>query len=209
MKRVEEMSVESTLYSVSSEPPAARSRRSNERHVSVFRVGSMFVGTSRELCLVKNISTGGALVRAYCPLEIEQALLLEIKEGQPVAGRVIWLEGSDAGIQFDSPIEIVELLSAATEGRRQRMPRIEVDCVGFVREGAVAHRSRILNISQGGICAEVPNPLTVGANVTVSLIGLAPQQGIVRWSNSSRYGIAFNAVVGLPVLIDWLHRAKG
>jgi hypothetical protein len=200
------MPIETTLYSMSDELPPAQSRGSDERHVTIFRVGSIFIEGNRELCLVKNISAGGTLIRAYCPLEVGQPLQVEIKERHPVSGIVSWIRGSDAGIQFDAPINIVELLTAGPDGLRPRMPRIEVTCIGFVREGAVIHRAHVHNISQGGISAEVPNALTMGADVTVSLTGLAPQQGVVRWANSGSYGIAFNTVLGLPVLIDWLHR---
>jgi len=201
------MPVETTLYSMSSEPPVAESR-SSDRHLTLFRVGSIFIGETRELCLVKNISAGGALIRAYCSLETGQKLTVEIKEGRPVSGRVSWLRGSDFGIEFDSPIDVVELLTPDSEGRRPRMPRAETSCIGFVREGAVVHRAQILNISQGGISAEIPNALTMGGDVTVSLTGLPPQQGVVRWSSSGRYGISFNTVIGLPMLIDWLHRTQ-
>lgn len=201
---MEKMPVETTLYSMSTEPPVAESR-SAERHLTLFRVGSIFIGETRELCLVKNISAGGALIRAYCVLDIGQELTVEIKEGHPVSGRVSWIRGSDCGIEFHSPIDVIELLTADSEGRRPRMPRIETSCIGFVREGAVVHRAQLLNISQGGICAQVPNALTVGGAVTVSLNGLPPQPGVVRWSSSGRYGIAFNTVIGLPALIEWLH----
>jgi len=204
---VEEMPVETTLYSMSTEPPVAEIR-SEERHLTLFRVGSIFIAETRELCLVKNISAGGALIRAYCVLETGQELTVEIKEGHPIPGRVSWIRGSDCGIEFSSPIDVVELLTADSEGRRPRMPRIETSCIGFVREGAVIHRAQLLNISQGGICAQVPNPLTMGGAVTVSLNGLPPQPGVVRWHSSGRYGIAFNTVIGLPVLIDWLHRME-
>jgi len=208
-RSVKEMPVETTLYSISSDPPPAESRRSSERHLTIFRVGSIFIEGTRELCLVKNISAGGALIRAYCSLEVGQELMIEIKEGNPVPGRVSWLRGSDSGIEFGSPIDVVDLLTAGSEGRRPRMPRIETHCIGFVREGAVVHRAHILNISQGGIAAEIHNALTVGADVTVSLTGLPPQQGVVRWGAPDCYGIAFNNVIGLPVLIDWLHRTQG
>ena len=207
-ERVKEMPVETTLYSISNEPPPVVSRRSSERHLTIFRVGSIFIDGTRELCLVKNISAGGALVRAYCSLEVDQQLMIEIKEGHPVPGRVSWLRGNDSGIEFESPIDVIDLLTAGSEGRRPRMPRIETNCIGFIREGAVVHRAHILNISQGGISAQVHNSLTIGGDVTVSLTGLPPQQGVVRWNGSNRYGIAFNTVIGLPVLIDWLHRTQ-
>ena len=131
------MPVETTLYSISSEPPPVESRRSSERHLTIFRVGSIFIDGVRELCLVKNISAGGALIRAYCSLEVGQELMIEIKEGNPVPGRVSWLRENDSGIEFDSPIDVVDLLTAGSEGRRPRMPRLETNCIGLIRDGSV------------------------------------------------------------------------
>lgn len=206
---MEELPIETTVYSMSSEPPPAPSRRADERHLTLFRVGTILIGGVRELCLVKNISAGGALVRAYCKLKVGQPLQLEIKERHPIAGHVSWLRASDAGIQFETAIDVIELLSAGADGLRPRMPRVEVKCIGFIREGAVLHKATIRNISQGGLSAEVPNALTIGADVTVSLTGLPPQAGVVRWKCDGRYGVAFNSVFGLPVLIEWLHRLQG
>lgn len=206
---MEELPIETTVYSMSSEPPAAPRRRADERHLTLFRVGTILMGGARELCLVKNISAGGALVRTYCKLEVGQPLQVEIKERHPIAGRVSWVRGSDAGIHFETTIDVIELLSAGGDGLRPRMPRVEVKCISFIREGAVVHRATVRNISQGGLSAEVPNSLTIGADVTVSLTGLPPQAGLVRWKSDGRYGIAFNSVLGLPALIEWLHRLQG
>ena len=84
------------------------------------------------------------------------------------------------------------------------MPRVEVSCVGYVREGAVTNRTQVLNISQGGLSVETAGPLTVGAEVTVSLPGLPPQGAVVRWKDRNRYGIAFNTVLSLAGLVEWL-----
>lgn len=118
--------METTVYSISAEPPAERNRRSDDRHLTLFRVGMLILGERRELCLVKNIPAGGALIRACSALEPEQRLEIELKEHQPVAGRVGWVRGSDAGIAFDEPVDVLELLKAAADGPRPRMPRVEV-----------------------------------------------------------------------------------
>ena len=34
----------------------------------MFRVGSLLVGEQRDLCLVKNVFSGGAVIRAYSKL---------------------------------------------------------------------------------------------------------------------------------------------
>ena len=202
---MEELPIDTTVYSMSAEAPAEVNRRADERHLALFRVGTIIVGGRRELCLVKNVSAGGALIRAYCALEPEQRIEIELKEGQPVAGRVSWVRASDAGIKFGKPVDVIDLLKTSSDGPRPRMPRVEVGGVGFVREGAILHRTQLHNISQGGLSVEAPNPLTVGSDVTVSLPGLAPQPAVIRWKDGDRYGITFNTVLPLAGLMDWLH----
>jgi len=196
--------IETTIYSMSPEPPALAERRSDERHLTLFRVGSILIDSRRELCLVKNISAGGALIRAYCRLQPDLELRIELKEQQPISGKVNWVKGTDAGITFDERVDVVELLKSNGDGPRPRMPRVEVRCVVFVREGATTNRAALLNISQGGLSLDSDNSLTVGSDVTVSLPGLAPQAAVVRWSEGSRYGISFNTVLPLAGLTEWL-----
>lgn len=202
---MEDLPIETTVYSVSADPPAKPNRRNAVRHLTLFRVGSIVVGDRRELCLVKNISAGGALIRAYCQLEPEIAVAIELKEGQPLAGRVGWVRGSDSGITFDKAVDVLDLLKTSSEGPRPRMPRMEVSGVGFIREGAILHRAALHNISQGGLSVDTANPLTVGGEVIVSLPGLPPQGAVVKWNDEGRYGITFNNVLSLAGLVEWLH----
>lgn len=206
---MEELPIDTTVYSLAAEAPAESNRRADERHLALFRVGTIIVDGRRELCLVKNVSAGGALVRAYCTLTPEQRVEIELNERQPVSGRIGWIRGSDAGIIFDEPVAVLELLKNSSVGARPRMPRIEIACAGFVRQGAILHRALLQNISQGGVSVESANALDVGGNVTVSLPGLAPQAAVVRWRDGDRYGITFNSVIPLAGLVDWLHSRSG
>ena len=201
---MEELPIETTVYSMSAKPPPESDRRADERHVTLFRVGTILLGDRRELCLVKNISAGGASIRAYCSLGTDQHVQIELKQGQPVAGIVTWVKGADAGVTFDERVDVIDLLKSGAEDPRPRMPRIEVRSVCFVREGAVVHRSTVHNISQGGLNVETPNPMSIGGNVTVSIPGLASQNGTVRWHNGGHYGISFNTVLPLATLVAWL-----
>jgi len=201
---VDDSPIETTVYSISDDPPAAPDRRSGDRHLTLFRVGTIVLGKRRELCLVKNISAGGALIRAYCALAPGQRLKIELKEHQPVPGEVGWVRGTDAGITFDRPVDVVDLLKAAANGPRPRMPRVEVNGICFVREGAILHRALVRNVSQGGFSVETANPLSNGGEVTVTLPGLPPQPATVRWNDGQRYGISFNTVLPLAGLVEWL-----
>jgi hypothetical protein len=201
---VEEEPVETTIYSLAPTAPAQPDRRESERYLSLLRVGAIVVDDWRELCLIRNISAGGTMIRAYSSIAIGTALTIELKQGDPVRGIVRWVENGLTGISFDTPIDVMQLLSPPGEGPRPRLPRIEVDCTAWVREDGDVIRSRVLNISQGGTCVEARAPLTIGENVVVTLPGLTPAAGVVKWADGETYGLAFNRPLVLSELVAWL-----
>ena len=88
------------------------------------------------------------------------------------------------------------------------MPRVEVDCPASVREDGTIHRVRVRDVSQGGIKVDSTAEIGIGSDVIMTVPGLAPQPGVVRWSDSGCYGITFNRVLPLPVLVSWLHQQR-
>lgn len=206
---MDELPVDTTLISLSDEPPRPElNRRTGERHLTLFRVGSMIVNGQQELCLIRNISAGGMMLRAYCALEDGQRIKVELKHGEPVAGRVNWIGGQQVGISFDQPIDVLSFLSPA-EGPQPRIPRVSTSAAASVRAGATVFRSRARDISQGGIKIEGRAGIAPGMEVVVSLPGLPPQAGVVRWSDGSLAGVTFNRLLSLPMLVEWLKAQRG
>ena len=201
---MDEEAIETTLYSLAESAPAAPERRSDERHLSLLRVGAMKIGERRELCLIKNISAGGMLIRSYCTVPVGAAVSVELKQGEPVAGIARWVDGDFVGVAFDQPIDVLDLLALSAEGPRPRLPRVEVNCTGSIREGAITQRCKAINISQGGLKVESSASFDVGADVTVSLFGLQPCSGSVRWREGDCYGITFHRLLPLAALVSWL-----
>ena len=204
---MDNQAVETTLYSLSDAPPlpdAQPNRRDGERHMTLYRVGSIMVEDRRELCLIKNISAGGMMIRAYCTLAEGSSLSVELKSGQPISGKVGWLRDQSAGIAFDQPIDVIGILSASMDGPRPRMPRIEVSGHATIREGANSLRVNLCDISQGGMKIKCDAVLPVGADVIVSLPGLTAQPGVIRWTEHGHTGITFNRLLPLGELVCWL-----
>lgn len=201
---MQERPVETTLYSLADAPPEADERRDGDRHLTLFRVGAMMIGERRELCLIKNISAGGMRIRAYCMLEVGTRLSVELKCGEPVEGTARWVDGDSVGIAFDHPIDVIDLLSSSMDGPRPRMPRVAIDCAALIREGATTRRIHARDISQGGLKLLCEAPLPKGAEVVVTLPGLEPLPGVVRWQEGEAFGITFNRVLPLPRLVAWI-----
>jgi hypothetical protein len=205
---VNEKPAETTIFSLTDAPPSPPERRDGERHFTLFRVGALVIGERRELCLIKNISAGGMMIRAYCALEPQMPVKVELKHGSLVSGKVSWVQDQAVGVAFDSSIGVVELLASSMDGPRPRMPRVEIESVGTVRDGAFVHRIQARDISQGGVKIETSRDIAPGTDVVVSLTGLPPQPGVVCWRDSTSYGITFNRVVPLPLLVGWLQQQR-
>ena len=200
--------VEQTVYSLSEDAPAPPDRRNGERYLSLLRVGALLVDGRRELCLVRNVSAGGMLIRPYSPIEAGTVVSVELKHGETVSGVARWIEDGLVGIAFDEPIDVITLLTASEDGPQPRMPRIELSCTAWVREDADIHRTRTINISQGGMCVEGDSGLRVDADVIVSLAGLGPLAGLVKWQEGDRYGIGFNRVLAVNELMSFLRQQQ-
>lgn len=200
-----EQPVETTVYSLSDAPPSdCGERRDSERHLTLFRVGSLTVNGERELCLIKNISAGGMMVRAYRELPTDALISIELKSSQTVNGRVSWVRDDHAGIAFETPIDIVDILSNSEKGPRPRMPRIEVDTFITLRHESHLFSVHVTDVSQGGFKAVGDCALNPGDQVVAKLPGLAPEPGTVRWSADRQLGISFNRTIPLPTLIAWI-----
>lgn len=205
---MEEQPVETTLYSLSDHTPDPVERRDGERYLTLFRVGTIMVQDRRELCLIKNISAGGMMIRPYCKLESGTAVSVELKRGEQIAGTVSWVRGDSAGISFDETIDVVELLASSMEGPRPRMPRVEVRCIASVRQGSNVYGMRAHDVSQGGLKVESNRDLDVGAEVLVTLPGLPSREAIVRWRDGRTYGITFRRLIALADLVEWLREQR-
>ena len=207
-RRVDEIPVDTTAYSLSKKPPAPSERRDGERHLTLFRVGAMTVEGRRVLCLIKNISEGGMMIRPYCDLAEGTQLTIELKTGYSVPCTVAWLHEGSVGVEFTTPVDVVEILSNAQDGPRPRMPRIEVDCFATVRDGGLVHRMRVHDVSQGGVKLESAVIVESGADLVVSLPGLDPQPAAVRWNEDGFLGVTFNRLLPLTELVEWLRATR-
>jgi hypothetical protein len=207
-RMLNEQPLETTLYSLDEAPPKPPIKRSGDRQLSLLRVGALIINGRRELCLIKNVSAGGMLIRAYSAIAEGARLSVELKQDEPVDGTAQWVRDGSIGVSFDSPIDVLSLVSTAMDDPRPRMPRIDIHCSAWVRDGAATHRTQAVNISQGGLCIESPAELLVGTDVVVTLNGLAPEPATVRWKDGDIYGITFNRVLSLAQLVAWLQEQR-
>ena len=148
------------------------------------------------------------MIRLYCSIAEGTAVTVELKSGQPISGRISWTRDHNAGVAFDQPVDVIDILSSTMDGPRPRMPRIETNCHATLRDGANTLRVRACDISQGGVKIECETLLPQGADVIVTLPGLPPQPGIACWTDGGFTGITFNRLLPLGELVTWLQEQR-
>ena len=200
--------VETTNYSLSAEPPACPDRRADERYVSLLRVGAVTIDGRGELCLIRNVSAGGMMIQPYSPVPAGTRLSVELKQGESVSGVAQWSDDGMVGVVFDEPIDVVALLTATGGKPQARMPRIELNCSALIRHDGDVFRVDVVNISQGGICINSRDRLTIDTDVVVTLNGLHAAAGVVKWRDGQYYGIGFNRKYPVSELMGFLQEQQ-
>jgi hypothetical protein len=202
-----------TIFSFSDRaPPPPEERRRDPRHLTILRVGALVSERGRELCLIRNISAGGVMAHIYSRLAMGERVAIELKSNHRIDGEVVWLSGSNVGIQFEEPVDVTEMLSnhaALENGWRPRLPRVEVDRLATLRCGATVYGVNTRDISQGGVKIETDQPLELGSEVVLTLDKFRPVHGVVRWCDGGLAGIAFNQLIPFHELMKWLRPDEG
>lgn len=199
---------ELTTISFSGTPPSPPERRDTLRHVTVLRVAKLLTPRNEELCLVRNISAGGLMAHIYSELNIGEPVSAEFKSGQAVSGRVLWRRDGLAGIQFDEPVNAAEVLADnqddSPSSQQARAPRVGIDVRARLRVGARYHAVTMCNISQGGGRVSPGASLEAGQKIILTVNGLPPIAGSVRWCDEDHAGIAFDTPIAFEALARWV-----
>lgn len=207
----EDDDIEVTTFSIHEEVPGRGGRRQTPRLLTLLRVGTIIIDGRRELCLVRNISATGLMIHVYSHLVEEQAVEVELKTGQQISGSVKWIDGSNVGLVFDTPIDVMAMLASHLVGGndlKPRMPRVEVRAPATLRMGGHSYRVATHDISQGGAKVALSTVLPNDAEIVLSMEGFHSLHGTMRWCDGDFAGITFNAVIPWPQLVRWLKERR-
>jgi translation initiation factor IF-1 len=187
--------------------PRPTERRTATRHISVFRVGKVRTPRGEELCLIRNISSGGLMAHLYCSLSLGDRVDIELKGGSPLKGKVVWTGDRVAGFQFDRPVDVLQLLAREQERDMRsavlREPRLSLSLPIRLRTQESEHQAELCDISQGGARIADGGFGLIGDEVILTLDGLSAVRGQIRWRRKGRLGIVFDMLIPFESLARW------
>jgi hypothetical protein len=198
------------LTAVSFNPvvPAPPERRGEERQTTLLRVGKLVTEGDERLCMIRNISSAGAMLKLYQPIAVGAAVAVEIAPDCPVTATVIWTQDELAGIGFDAPIDVVAALRAERqEGpsrRVARTPRLQVRRPALMHTDDIERDVILCDLSLQGAKIETDADLAYNTEVALFIDGLPPLSGRIRWCHDDRAGLEFDIPVQMDVLALWM-----
>jgi hypothetical protein len=199
-----------TIYSLSGDVPAADAGRESGDDVALWP-GALTSGSVRRACSIRKISAGGAILHCDHDVEVGERLELELMNGEHLAGTVVWRRGGEVGLSFDSQIDVFAIIAqdiVSQPGERRRMPRVELICSALLDVDGRTQLVTTRDVSQGGVKLDMPFALAAEQKVTVTLEGLRPVEGVVRWSAGTLAGIAFLPELRWQELMLWLKERR-
>lgn len=190
-------------------------RRTSQRYVTVLKVGRAVVDGEDQLCLVRNMSRDGARIDLCRDVRENQKIMIELRSDKVVSGTVRWVGDQAAGIQFDEPVEVSDLLQGRS-GRSvlrklPRAPRFLAEARVFLdqeKAGNSVVSGKLINISLHGLCLETNDFVRIDSHVIVRVEGLPPRRGVVRWLARGMIGLHFDMPMGFSDLARWLENHK-
>jgi hypothetical protein len=180
-------------------------RRGSERQLTIFRAGKITHLGRENLCLVRNISSGGAMAQVFQTLKFGDPVMLDLRLDENIVGHVVWAHDALVGIEFTRKVDLAEVLrSEKTDGQRRRAPRVNVEATGQLQIGDVLHPVAIDNVSQTGTRIFCAQPLVAGAEVRLLIDGLGSFLSFVCWTNNGIVGLAFCRALSILELTTWV-----
>ncbi|MBK7163290.1 MAG: PilZ domain-containing protein [Sphingomonadales bacterium] len=190
----------------------APDRRDEERHLSV-RLTAKIIAAGRELpCRVHNISSGGANIETLAKLTTEDRIRIEFRSNLSLAGKVVWQNGTLAGIEFTEPADVDAVLkkSGISIARiKPRLPRYGCKVPAKLVTEQQTIECEAIDISTNGVRLSKIKQLKPGESYTLVIAGLSRRKVSMIWSRDKQAGIKFLNPLRFDEFENWIAWNQG
>ena len=183
-------------------------RRLHQRYVMVLRDGFLHAGDERVPCVVRNISSGGLMARVYRPVELGEAVRIELAGGQLLDGTILWTRDWEVGVAFADPVDVEEVLAeqwvTETDGDRRKTRRVKVECPATLKVRMRYYFGKLCDLSPTGARVQTRGALKKPGDAVLALPDLPPLFATIRWINERDCGLEFREHIPAEALNRWL-----
>ena len=171
-------------------------QRAAPRVTLLIRPAKLGTAEGEFVCVIRDVSATGVSVRLFHPLPAGARACLETETGHRVTMQRVWVRDSEAGFQFDQPIDVRALINEEGSFRKRKV-RIGIELpvsVGFLGQ---SHPARLHNLSQQGARIETGVQLALAQKIWLRSDYLPEIRAQVRWRRAGEYGLVFEDTFSL------------
>lgn len=168
-------------------------------------------GGADGLCRVRNVSPGGLMAEVVMELAANDAVRIDLRNGQSRTGEVRWIKDGSFGMQFDEPIDDIPHFLADPDRPTDdtgipivRSPRLKTECSASLMLNGRPYPGIVTDLSQGGARITTTARPDRDQLLTVSIPGLPHLRAVVRWSDTPDLGVSFLDHLSFAALAHWL-----
>lgn len=179
--------------------------RREQRQLTVLMVGKVRDAHGEYACVVNDISRGGLRARFPRAPRVGERLTFDLRDVPTLSATVRWVEGCQAGVAFDHPLDLDAVALRQQTSLTPRAPRFRCDRPAKLIVAGRELPTDVVDLSLGGAKLGVPGGRmdATGQAATLVLPVLnEPRAGTVRWDDGDRLGFQFAA----PLTINDLSR---
>lgn len=182
-------------------------RRSKERSIMIMRVGLLEQSGKPFFCLVRNVSSTGISVKLYNPVPRPGEVAVRIADESPIDGKIVWINGNNAGIGFAQGVDpqtLMRLQQKLRPVRRRSLPRVKATSHAALHIGGRIIQAVLRDISSLGARVITSRSLEIGARASIRIPDLPEITGYVRWTECSESGLTFETPIPMQVISEWI-----
>lgn len=188
-------------------PPAPeQERRRDARHTTVLQIAKLIAGDVEELCIVRDISTGGLKAQVYGDLVVGAAVTVELRTGYRADGQIAWADDGVIGMAFDHGVSVLSLLTHCSLDDRvgtMRPPRLRVSLPGLLSIDGDDIPIELSDVSLAGMKVRVARALPVDRHCRITPERMAPRAAQIRWQRDGHAGIQLLDPLGFAEFAAW------
>jgi len=206
-RRSDDVVFETTTFSLNTEVPRPDERRVEQRLLSMLPMARLVMEDGQDICRVRNISAAGLMAETTRSHAVGTRVRIEFNSHQQLPGQVVWTRETSCGIKFDQDADLREMLAnrpARRSGQKARPPRLDISCNAELLIDGILYRTKVQDISLGGLKVAISDWNCVGKDVAVTLESLRPVKGTIRWYKEGYAGIVFKRPLAFEQLAEWM-----
>lgn len=166
-------------------------QRTAPRFTSLIRAAKLVSGEGEHVCVVRDVSTGGVRLRCFHPLPRDEAMVLELQNGDCFDIQRVREEGFEASFRFATEAPIERLVQEhLLYPRRPLRLNIAIPLSLRTLTGVVSGVTQ--NLSQQGCRIEIDTTLALSQSVIVESPHLPGIRAKVRWRRGKACGLVFD-----------------